>query len=395
MSLIYILLLSNILIVNARLLSSNSSQAPLATIIDQNSTRNQNFSNCFLFDMTNWFFYDLNVLSPQEGQPEFNYTIDENTTIFFNLCNNTFTKCNETESMVVLKQSSGGCRNLAYNKDTMKQWSYRYSHNYKYLNLHMQSPLPCDSKFNFSTVFHIECDGSMRPGELGLNDERNFFYKSDFKNIGYEDVSHNFNSCEKRIYFKSKAACPNYNIYPHWKFSLEYEYIFGMTFILFGVFLAFFGFHNYFVTIYILAFFYFFITSNLVFLFLNFELQYYSLYWIVMSSFILIGTLLAHFILKYDKLKIFILSIESGVCLSHIFYYLALSRIKLAPLEIFFSNILCWVSVAALLYFCLKQCTCLVLTTSGVGSFLVVRVIYIYLLRAFQCMREVFHMRHI
>jgi hypothetical protein len=377
MSLILVIFfLSNLLIgiVHTRLLYSNSSQAPLATIIDQNCKRNNNYSNCFLFDMTNWFYYDLNVLSPQEGLQEFNYTIDDTTTVFFNFCKNTYTKCEGDDSLVVLKTFDGDCRNLAYTKETLKQWNYINTPTHKYLNLHMHSPLSCDSKFNFSTVFLIECDETMKTGELVLNDERNFYYKSDFKNIGYEDFSNNFNLCEKRIYFKSKAACPNYNIYPHWKFSLDFEYILGMTLILVGVFLAFFGFHNYYISIHILAINYFLIASNLGFNFLNFELQYSFLYWLILVSFFLLGIILAHFLLQYDKLKITILAIESGISFSNITYYLALSRIKFAPLELFFGNIICWVIISILLYFCLKQCTSLVLTTSAVGSFLVVRV---------------------
>ena len=367
----FFLILSIFEIHISMLLSADSTKCPLASIMDQNTTRNNNYSNCFLFDMNNWVYFDLNKITSKQ---EMSIVIDSNTTLYYNFCGNTLTKCKGEDSMVVLNRTNGDCENLSYSKENLKQWRYTLDET-KTLTLKMDSPLPCDDKYNFSTIFNFLCDENMQEDEFQLDEARNKLYRSDFINVGKTNMSNNFNACDKRIFFISKAACPQNNIYPLWRFYLEYEYIFGMIFILTGFFLILFGFHNPKTTNFLLAIYFIYFTSHYGFLFLNFSYEeYVYVLWVSIALQIILGFILFHFMLRYSKLKVFIFSCLSGMCGSNFIYYSALSKMTYA-LTTFFSNLVIGIAVFTIIYECfLKVCTGMVITTCLSGAFLIIKV---------------------
>jgi hypothetical protein len=377
--------ISNNYLTNLADITDNNESLPLASIMDRNLTINNNYSNCFLFDIKNWVQYDLYPIARKSNSDyDYNITIisDNDTfTIFYDFCNFTIYECRGQHSFVTAKYDLTNSTNsvcTAFTSSSIKQWRYNIypkdSMEKKYLALKMETGQKCRDDFNFSTTFNFICDENMPEDKYVIDKERIQNYYEQFR-IGSQNSPWNRVLCERALFFISKVACPQKKLYPLWKFYLANDYTFGLFFILTGMYLLFFGLINEKITNFLIGQIFAMYTFYIILIFVSFDFAFLHFLWCVMFFQVFIGILASMIMYRSEKFKFLILSFTTGISIASLNFYLLISKLDMQPIILFFLNLLMFLVLSIMtLLLILSEKSRIIFASSISGAFIIIRV---------------------
>lgn len=308
-----------------------------------------NKGNCFLIDNQLNNSFNLNKLSKNiELDVSFptKNNINETEKILINICENKISKKTQSENLLKIIKN-----------DKQHEFWYNYTYDSKFwvydpkkqeLHIQWNTQKSCgytEDYFDNEYYYDNDIDTNIENKTNNYNKSK-FYFGEDLKmsillnitcNRNQEEIKNfddNFylqkflydNKCLKTLHFESKYACPNESELYLFKFYCEYAFIFGLVYILAGIFILLYG--NFFESVT-----YYFIGVIFTRILILFGEEYlisflkkkngedFKLNWVLWTAELLgiiIGIFLGKLIKKYKILKTFLLGSMTG---HYIFYF--------------------------------------------------------------------------
>lgn len=320
-------------------------------------------SNYTVFDLSNMRFPDL-----EKGS--YNQTFNDST-LYFNFCNDTRFKCKDNETGQVFSQSETKCIKEADSIGNGNKWSVLNSNallNESRINetgiiINYNLGEKCNDNISKSIKFHIQCE----------NDKEK--YNKDFHRFIINDNStFNQESCENHIYLKSYYACPVVNFYTVWRLLEEHKILTSIILVSFGIVLLFLGERFEKITLCILSF----LTVSIILFVVIFQYMPSGgnrdiIFWVTLVVSVILGGLVSYLILQnVEAYTGILLGVSGGYLLGTLIYSLFLIKITWHPniiniLTILVSMVIVFfISYVALNYI-------LIIVTSLIGAYCIMR----------------------
>ena len=323
---------------------------------------------CFYFSGLSNVYNLIDLKYPILGKDDYKVEIND-TIIYFNFCGNVKNNnCNDSKIGQVISKTNDSCNVEAGIIDEGNEWKEMIENvtesnlNEAGVIIKLNSGDKCEDK-NRKMTFKLHCD----------NNKDN--YKDEYKKFKIKKINYNSSNCENEIIFESYYACPLLDFYLIWTKIKEMRLVTTIIFVVFGIFLLFFGLKFQKINIFILTF----ITSIIILFILI--LQYFIpsggnrqiFFWLTLVMSVILGIFIAY--IFADNLKTLlslILGFLGGYILGYLIYSIFLSKIN------WNTNILYLISliVSMIIVFFLTYCLLvhiMVIVTSIIGGYLCMR----------------------
>ena len=332
--------------------------------IAEEKMRNISFSiKCMFVDDFNVFdIRNLGINKFKTGQTAYNQSFGNGTTIFYNFCYDLkeVKGCSQKNKQILLKKEGGAeCIVLA---DTIKEgnkWSIMKNTTDNTTNLQIELPV-----FNKHQVFYkLRCKDKVKQD---FNKSLSYFNKS-VDGI-YRTV----------LFFETEAACTKFDFYLIWEFINNYNYIFAIILIAFGLFNCILGQRLSQYTSFILVLFVVTILSLFLFQFILPSGCADWIIWVILVLGVILGCTAGYFVFNYhEKFMAFFVGGIAGFLLGEFFFNLFGSLIKANPtlINIIFI-VVCLIAAIVLAYFI--QEIIIIIATSFIGSYTLIRGISLF-----------------
>ena len=314
--------------------------------------------------------YDISKLGInkfKEGTTAFKEKIN-NITIFYNFCYNLKgneikdddikEKCEEKEKQMFYVEN-GKCKPFAKKIGKGNTWTKLKNNtdNATVLKIELESEEP-----NHKIYYMLKCNKNLE------KKEKKFIEENSYYNLNNVTV----------LYFETREACEKADFYIIWKFINDFDYIFAIIIILFGLFNCILGQRLAKYTSFILALF------GLVVLVL-FASQFilpsgcdYWIIWVMLALGIILGCTAGYFVFKYhDKFMAFLVGGLAGFLLGEFFFNLFGSLINLNPTLIQILFILICIILSIILAYFFREYT-IIISTSFIGAYALIRGISLF-----------------
>lgn len=310
-----------------------------------------------LFDISK-----LGINKFKEGTVAYNATINNNTIIYHNFCYNVknFGDCQRKEEYQMFKRINNG---------TCEPFAKKIGKGNKWTKLK-------DSRDN-TTILKIELD----PVEEG----HKIYYKLKCnKNLKKKtSIFIPENSCYDEnkttiLYFETREACEKADFYIIWKFINDFDYIFAIIIIVFGLFNCILGQKLAKYTSFILTLF---AVVVLVLLGSQFILPSgcdYWIIWVMLAVGIILGCTTGYFVFKYhEKFMSFFVGGLAGFLLGEFLFNLFGSLINLNAILVHILFILICIIISIILAYFLRDYI-IIISTSFIGAYAFIRGISLF-----------------
>ena len=336
--------------------------------IAEEKLRNIKFSvKCMFVDDFN--VYDIRSLGINKfktGQKAYNLSLGDNT-IYYNFCYDLkgINNCEGNKKQIFAEIPDGDgkkCVALADSVNKGNKWSI--IKNTEDNTTHLQIELNKASEDHL-VYYKLRCNKSFDKPEF--NESLSYFKKKFDDNI-FRTV----------LFFETKAACTKFDFYQIWEFINDYNYIFAIILIAFGLFNCILGKRLSQYTSFILTLFVVTVLSIFLFQFILPSGCADWIIWVILAIGVILGCTAGYFVFIYhEKFMAFLVGGIGGFLLGEFCFNLFGSLINANPtlINIIFI-VICIIAAVILAYFI--QDIIIIIATSFIGSYTLIRGISLF-----------------